>query len=186
MGKTGSLPPGDKLEKIPKYSLAESVFSDKRATMQNDTIYWSATDTRESLTDACLNQAIRMITAGFSIDVSPQEDGLHFVSFALGEFHIPNSTTHGVLTLSKSDVLASLLIIGAQIHSSTDMLVAGSDGKPLTPKEKHLFVKALIAHLPEECRKRIIIACGLFSVGKYSEFHLAPQSNAAGNCRVTF
>ena len=149
--------------------------------MQKKPIYWTYSDTSDTLVRAFRDQAKRMTAAGFPVEAASCSTGWRFSSTEFGTFELAAQQTHGVIDPAESEALGPLLLFGVQGYCPTTLLIAGPDGVHLTPPQRLQAAKEWIDSSSAFDADLLLLVCGLMTTSMISERlreHIADPTTA--------
>ena len=110
-----------------------------------DRLYWSVAFDSSRLLSACLMQCANLAKAGYAIQIRETPDALTMSCDSLGSYVVSRRMCFGSIETRGANPLGAIVVLGLAGESPSDVVLALSNGVPLTRSEIDDALSNLIA-----------------------------------------
>ena len=117
---------------------------DKTDLMPHKELYWTCTETFTVLADTFRRTADRLTSAGFNVGIDRTAHEITYRSVALGNHTVSPLRLSGVIDHGALSELSAVLLISAYRRPESVVLLARSDGSPMSKTDLRAVMSPLI------------------------------------------
>ena len=110
-----------------------------------DRLYWSVAFDSSRLFAACLMQCANLARNGYAIEIRETPDALTMSCERLGHYVVSTQLCFGSIETRSGSPLGAIVVFGLAMDSSADVVIARSNGVPLTQTEVNRTLADLMA-----------------------------------------